>query len=258
MFNVDFLKELTQFSSIPSFLVHKSMAPERVQKAFRVLANKLGKEDFDSSAMLIFWFLSFIFKVHICIVKIKKSKSRGDDFILGEEIICFWKKKDVVDEIILNHSCKLDPKTGANHGYEYSVLVNYFLALLANDDLNSRADYLEALVAQQQKEIDDGMAERKVVRVLEDEPTNDREATAEKEDTTSTKNAVSKRAEELLAVLELTDDEEGIPQRHQRMNRNQDQVRAIYKNDALTNSDCDEYIDDAMNPQYESSIRKTY
>jgi hypothetical protein len=48
MFNVNFLKELTQYISIPSYLVNKSMAPEHVQKAYRVLANKLGKEEFDS------------------------------------------------------------------------------------------------------------------------------------------------------------------------------------------------------------------
>jgi hypothetical protein len=82
MFNVNFLKVLTQFSSIPSYFVNKSMAPEHVQKAFQVLANKLAKEDFDSSATIIFWFLSLIFKVRICIVRVKKSKSRGDDFIL--------------------------------------------------------------------------------------------------------------------------------------------------------------------------------
>jgi hypothetical protein len=30
------------------------MAPEHVQKAFRVLADKLGKEEFDLSAMIVF------------------------------------------------------------------------------------------------------------------------------------------------------------------------------------------------------------
>jgi hypothetical protein len=93
MFNVNFLKELTQYSVIPSYLVNKSMAPEHVQKAFRVLANKLGKEEFDSSATIVFWFLSFILRVHICIVS--KLKSQGDDFgfkknylLLGKEGCC--------------------------------------------------------------------------------------------------------------------------------------------------------------------------
>jgi hypothetical protein len=43
MFNVNFLKELTQYSAIPSYLVNKSMAAEHVQKAFRVLADKLRR-----------------------------------------------------------------------------------------------------------------------------------------------------------------------------------------------------------------------
>jgi hypothetical protein len=54
MFNVDFLKELTQFSSISRYLVNKLMAPVHVQMAFRVLADKLGKQDFDSSATIVF------------------------------------------------------------------------------------------------------------------------------------------------------------------------------------------------------------
>jgi hypothetical protein len=50
--------------------------------------------------------------------------------------------KDVVDEVILNHSATLDPKTGANDGYEYSVLLNNVWALVADDNLNSRGNYL--------------------------------------------------------------------------------------------------------------------
>jgi hypothetical protein len=151
MFNVDFLKELTQFSSIPSYLVNKLMAPVHVQRAFGVLADKLGKQDFDSSEMIVVWFLSFIFKVHICIVRVRKAKSKGDEFILDEEVFCCWKTKEVVDEIILNYSAKLDLKTGAKTGYEYSFLVNNVMARHAHEDLNSRADYLEDLYAQQKK-----------------------------------------------------------------------------------------------------------
>jgi hypothetical protein len=47
------------------------------------------------------------------------------------------------------------------------------------------------LYAQQQNEIDDGKAERKVVRILEEESTKDKETTADKEGTASTKTAVN-------------------------------------------------------------------
>jgi hypothetical protein len=50
-------------------------------------------------------------------------------------------------------------------------------------------------------------------------------------------------------VLELTDNEEGIPKCYQRRTRNREWFRAVYKNVALTDSDCDEYIEDAMEPQ---------
>jgi hypothetical protein len=93
---------------ISSYLVNKSMAREHVQKAFWVLADKLGKEEFDSSAMIVFWFLSFIFRVRVCIVRVSISKSKGHDFVFKKEIICCWRTKDVVDEIILNHSSKVD------------------------------------------------------------------------------------------------------------------------------------------------------
>jgi hypothetical protein len=59
--------------------------------------------------------------------------------------------QDVVDEIILNHSSKMDTKARDKKGYEYCLLVNNVMAMLANDDLNARADYLEAVHSQQKK-----------------------------------------------------------------------------------------------------------
>jgi hypothetical protein len=46
MFNATFLKELANFGLISNNLIQKSMAPEHVQKAFRVVASKLGRSDF--------------------------------------------------------------------------------------------------------------------------------------------------------------------------------------------------------------------
>ena len=156
------------------------MAPEHVQKAFWVLANKIGKEEFDSSAPIVFWFLSFIFKVRICIVRVSKSKkSKGQSFDLKKEIICCWRSKDVVDEIILNHSSKLDTKARDKKGYEYSILVNNnVMSLLADKDLHERIEYIETMVALQKKELDDGKKARKLAPVLEEESTNDKETNA--------------------------------------------------------------------------------
>jgi hypothetical protein len=106
---------------------------------------------FDSSAKIVFWFLIFIFRVRICIVRVSKLKSQGEDFGFKKEIICCWASQAVVDEIILNQSSNVDTKARDKKGYEYSILVNNVMAMLANDDLNERADYLEAVYAQQIK-----------------------------------------------------------------------------------------------------------
>jgi predicted house-cleaning noncanonical NTP pyrophosphatase (MazG superfamily) len=84
-------------------------------------------------------------------VRVSKLKSQGDDFVFKKEIISCWTMQDVVDEIILNHSSIVDTKARDKKGYEYSVLVNNVMAMLANDNLNARADYLEAVYAQQKK-----------------------------------------------------------------------------------------------------------
>jgi predicted house-cleaning noncanonical NTP pyrophosphatase (MazG superfamily) len=84
-------------------------------------------------------------------VRVSESKSQDNDFVFKKEIMCCWKTQDVVDEIILNHSSKVDTKARDKKGYEYSVLVNNVMAMLANDDLNAWANYLEVVYAQQKK-----------------------------------------------------------------------------------------------------------
>jgi hypothetical protein len=47
----------------------------------------------------------------------------------------------------------MDTKAIDEKGYEYSLLVNNVMAMLANDDLNARADYIEAVHSQQKKKL---------------------------------------------------------------------------------------------------------
>jgi hypothetical protein len=80
MFNATFLNELSNFGSISNNVIKKSMVPEHVQKAFRVLASKLGRNDFDFTSNIMFSFLSFMFKVCICVIRIRKSTKEGNQF----------------------------------------------------------------------------------------------------------------------------------------------------------------------------------
>jgi hypothetical protein len=104
MFNATFLKELANFGSISNNVIRKSMAPEHVQKAFRVLASKLGRNDFDFTSNIIFLFLSFIFKVCICVIRIRKSTKVGNQFKFEKTFFSCWKTEEVIDELILNES----------------------------------------------------------------------------------------------------------------------------------------------------------
>jgi hypothetical protein len=104
MFNASFLKDLANFSAISTNFIRKKVAPEHVQNAFHVLASKLGRNDFNFSSKFMFLFLSFIFKVHICLVKIRKSKKEGCEFKFKKTIFCCWKPEEVVDELLVNES----------------------------------------------------------------------------------------------------------------------------------------------------------
>jgi hypothetical protein len=106
MFNASFLKELANFGSISNNLIRKSMAPEHRQKAFRVLAYKLGRSDFYFTPNIIFMFLSFIFKVCICLVRIRKSSKVGSQFKFEKTFFSCWKTEEVIDELILSESVK--------------------------------------------------------------------------------------------------------------------------------------------------------
>jgi hypothetical protein len=67
--------------------------------------------------------------------------------ILSEDLPhwCRWTKNTC--EI----TCKVDTKARDKKGYEYSILANNVMAMLTNDDLNARANYLEGVYAQQKK-----------------------------------------------------------------------------------------------------------
>jgi hypothetical protein len=117
MFNASFWQELAKFSAISNNFIRKSMAPEHAQNAFGVLASKLGRNDFNFSSKILFLFLSFIFKVCICLVKIRKKE--GYEFKFKKNYC--WKPEEVVDELLLNESIEYyaDGQTETLH---YSIL----------------------------------------------------------------------------------------------------------------------------------------
>jgi hypothetical protein len=99
------------------------MAPEHVQKAFRVLASKLGRKDFDFTSKIIFLFLSFIFKVRICVIRIRKHLKEGSQFKIKKTFFSCWRTEEVIDEIILNESVDLlDKEMGTE--IQYSILIH--------------------------------------------------------------------------------------------------------------------------------------
>jgi hypothetical protein len=133
-----------------------------VQKAFCVLASKLGRNDFDFTSNIIFLFLSFIFKVCICVIRIRKSTKVGNRFKFEKTSFSCWKTEEVIDELILNESIEHseNEKTKKLH---YSILKrNGNASDLINTDLDNYADYMEEWDKKLLKEIDAGTPERKV------------------------------------------------------------------------------------------------
>jgi hypothetical protein len=188
MFNASFLKELSDFGSISNNLIRKAMAPEHAQKAFRVLASKSGSSDFDFTSNIT---LSFIFKVCICLVRIRKSSKVGSQFKFEKTFFSCWKTEEVIDELILSKSIKKS-KDDKTKELQYSILMcNSSASDLVNIDLDNYADYMEERDKKLLEEIEAGMPARKVVRPIpEDDPTENAAANADKQTTKENEGSI--------------------------------------------------------------------
>jgi hypothetical protein len=176
MFDATFLKELANFGLISNNLIRKWMAPEHVQKAFRVLASKLGRNEFDFTSKIIFLFLSFIFKACIRLVRIRKSTKVGSKFKFENTFFICWKTEEVIDELILNKSVDKSENEKMKE-LQYTILTrNGNASDLVNKNLDNYADSMEEWNKTRLQEIKAGTLARKFVRPIPEEESNENAA----------------------------------------------------------------------------------
>jgi hypothetical protein len=144
MFNASFLKDLTHFGGISNNLIRKSMAPEHVQKSFRVLASKLGRKNFDFTSKKTFF--------------------------------SCWETEEVIDEIILSKSVdQLDKEMGTEN--QYSILnCNSSASVLVDKDLDNYANFMEEYQKNLLIKVEAGTPARKVVRPIPEEQSTENTA----------------------------------------------------------------------------------